>query len=100
MRGAVDAAAQKRSDGMSRVILIYGQSGAGKTTSCRNLDPKSTLYIDCDGKGLSWQGWRKSFNAANKNYVRTTKIKSKMNLRSPAMSSSTLTISISPSNFT
>ena len=60
---------------MSRVILIYGQSGAGKTTSCRNLDPKSTLYIDCDGKGLSWQGWRKAFNAANKNYVRTTKIK-------------------------
>lgn len=54
---------------MSRTILIYGQSGAGKTTSCRNLDPRSTCFIDCDGKGLSWQGWRKQFNAAAKNYM-------------------------------
>lgn len=59
---------------MARVILIYGQSGAGKTTSCRNLDPASTLYIDCDGKGLSWQGWQKQY-VVGKNYVRTTKIK-------------------------
>ncbi len=55
---------------MSRTILIYGQSGSGKTTSCRNLDPASTYYIDCDGKGLSWRGWRKQFNADNKNYMR------------------------------
>ena len=56
---------------MSRTILIYGQSGAGKTTSCRHLNPKHTFYIDCDGKGLSWHGWRKSFNAENKNYIRS-----------------------------
>ena len=56
---------------MSRTILIYGQSGAGKTTSCRNLDPKHTFFIDCDGKGLSWQGWRKAFNKDNQNYIRT-----------------------------
>lgn len=55
---------------MSRTILIYGQSGSGKTTSCRNLDPSSTFYIDCDGKGLSWAGWRKHFNAAAKNYMK------------------------------
>ena len=59
---------------MSRTILIYGQSGAGKTTSCRNLDPASTFFIDCDGKGLSWRGWRKNFNADNQNYFRTDEL--------------------------
>ena len=56
---------------MSRTILIYGQSGCGKTTSCRNLDPAHTFYIDCDGKGLSWQGWRKQYNKDKQNYIRT-----------------------------
>ena len=56
---------------MSRSILIYGQSGAGKTTSCRNLDPKATFYIDCDGKGLSWRGWRKQYGRDKQNYFVT-----------------------------
>lgn len=37
----------------------------------RNLDPKTTLYIDCDKKGLSWKGWRKQYSEANKNYIKT-----------------------------
>lgn len=45
-----------------------GESGSGKTTSMRNLDPTSTFYIDCDKKGLSWKGWRKQYNTENKNY--------------------------------
>ena len=56
---------------MSNVICIAGESGSGKTTSMRNLDPKTTLYIDCDKKGLSWKGWRKQYNKANKNYIKT-----------------------------
>lgn len=56
---------------MSNVICIAGESGSGKTTSMRNLDPKTTLYIDCDKKGLSWKGWRKQYNEANKNYIKT-----------------------------
>ena len=48
-----------------------GESGSGKTTSMRNLDPKTTFYIDCDKKGLSWKGWRNDYNEANKNYWRT-----------------------------
>lgn len=47
---------------MSKVICIMGESGSGKTTSMRNLDPKSTYYIDADKKGLSWKGWRKQYN--------------------------------------
>lgn len=53
------------------IIGVMGESGSGKTTSLRNLDPKSTLYVDCDKKGLSWKGWKKAFNAANKNYLVT-----------------------------
>jgi RecA/RadA recombinase len=56
---------------MSKVIGIMGESGSGKTTSMRNLDPKTTFYIDCDKKGLSWPGWRKQYNAENKNYICT-----------------------------
>lgn len=56
---------------ISKAILIIGESGSGKTTSLRNLDPKQTFYIDADGKGLSWKGWRKSYNKENKNYYCT-----------------------------
>ena len=56
---------------MSRVICIAGESGSGKTTSMRNLDPKTTLYIDCDKKVLSWKGWKNQYSEENKNYIRT-----------------------------
>lgn len=56
---------------MSKCICIMGESGSGKTTAMRTLDPKTTLYIDADGKGLSWKGWRKQYSAENKNYIRT-----------------------------
>ena len=56
---------------MAIVIGIMGESGAGKTTSMRNLDPKTTYYIDCDKKGLSWKGWRQQYNEENKNYYKT-----------------------------
>ena len=58
---------------MSRIIGIMGESGSGKTTSMRNLDPASTYYIDCDKKGLSWRGWKKQYNAETKNYFSTDK---------------------------
>jgi hypothetical protein len=45
-----------------------GESGSGKTTSMRNLDPKVTFYIDSDKKGLNWKGWRKQYSVDNKNY--------------------------------
>lgn len=53
---------------MSKVICIMGESGSGKTTSMRNLNPTETFYIDCDGKGLAWKGWRNQYNKENKNY--------------------------------
>jgi len=56
---------------MSRVIGLMGESGSGKTTAMRTLDPKTTFYIDCDGKGLSWKGWKEQYNAKNMNYWKT-----------------------------
>ena len=56
---------------MANIIAIMGESGSGKTTSMRTLDPASTYYIDCDKKGLSWKGWKKQYNAESKNYYKT-----------------------------
>ena len=56
---------------MSKVIGVMGESGSGKTTAMRNLDPKITFYIDCDKKGLNWKGWRKQYSVDNKNYFAT-----------------------------
>lgn len=56
---------------MSKALLIMGESGSGKTTSCRNLDPETTYYIDCDKKGLSWRGWRDNYSVENRNYACT-----------------------------
>lgn len=55
------------------VIGIMGDSGSGKTTAFRNIDPKTTVYVDCDKKGLSWKGWKKDFNIESKNYLVTDK---------------------------
>ena len=56
---------------MATVICIAGESGTGKTTSMRNLDPKTTFYIDCDKKGLSWKGWKNQYSESQKNYFKT-----------------------------
>ena len=58
---------------MAKVLCVMGESGSGKTTAMRNLPPESTLYIDCDGKGLSWKGWRNQYNSTKGNYARTSK---------------------------
>ena len=53
---------------MAKVIGVMGESGSGKTTAMRNLDPKITFYLDCDKKGLNWKGWKSQYNVDKKNY--------------------------------
>lgn len=55
---------------MAYLIGIMGESGSGKTTSLRNLDPSSTFIIDADGKGLAWRGWKKQYSVEQVNYKR------------------------------
>ena len=56
---------------MSKLIGVMGESGAGKSTSLRNLDPATTYIIDADKKGLSWKGWKNQYNSGNRNYIAT-----------------------------
>lgn len=56
---------------MSKTICIMGISGSGKTSSLRSLDPETTFYFDCDGKGLTWKGWKDQYNKEKGNYVKT-----------------------------
>lgn len=59
---------------MARIMAIMGESGSGKTTSLRTLDPSTTCIIDCDKKGLSWRGWKKQYNAEHKNYFASDEV--------------------------
>lgn len=56
---------------MSTVIGLMGESGSGKTTAMRNLNPKETFYIDSDMKGLNWKGWKEQYSVDKKNYYRS-----------------------------
>lgn len=54
---------------MAKTICIMGESGSGKTSAMRNLDPATTLYLDCDKKGLNWKGWKQQYNTDKRNYL-------------------------------
>lgn len=56
---------------MAKTYCIMGESGSGKTTSTRTMDPAKTMYIDCDKKGLPWKGWKAQYNGNLENYVAT-----------------------------
>jgi len=53
---------------MAKVIAIVGESGTGKSTSIKDLDPKSTYIINTAEKELPFRGSQKLYNAENKNY--------------------------------
>lgn len=57
-----------------------GESGAGKTTSMRNLSPETTFYVDADKKGLNWKGWKEQYSLDKKNYMSTSDSKTIKNL--------------------
>lgn len=56
---------------MANVIGVMGESGSGKTTAMRNLNPKETFYIDSDMKGLNWKGWKDQYSVDKKNYYKS-----------------------------
>lgn len=46
---------------MAEIILIQGKSGSGKSTSLRNLDPKTTLLYQVIYKPLPFPGWNRVY---------------------------------------
>ena len=54
---------------MANLVIICGKSGSGKSTSGSNLDPKTTLWLNCDQKSLPIKGWKKNYSKENKNYA-------------------------------
>lgn len=46
---------------MSELIAIVGDSGSGKTTSIRNLDPAHTFIISTTGKRPGIKGAKKKY---------------------------------------
>lgn len=45
----------------AETILILGESGVGKTTSLRNLNPNETFIISTTSKPLPWRGWKRQY---------------------------------------
>lgn len=52
----------------SKLIGIVGQTGTGKSTSIKHLDPKETYIINVAKKELPFKGSEKLYNLDNKNY--------------------------------
>lgn len=45
----------------SETIAIVGESGTGKSTSLRNLNPETTFIISITGKPLPFRAWKKKY---------------------------------------
>ena len=51
----------------TNAVLIIGESGSGKSSSFRNLDPKSTVIINVSAnKPLPFKGWKKNYTLLTK----------------------------------
>lgn len=48
---------------MANKLLIIGESGAGKSTSVKNVNPKDTFIINCANKNLPFKGWKSKYVA-------------------------------------
>ena len=50
---------------MAQSILVIADSGTGKSTSIRNLDPKETFIITAN-KPLPFKGWKSKYTQISK----------------------------------
>lgn len=64
---------------MGNLIAIVGNSGSGKSTSIRTLNPEKTFIINVASKPLPFKGWRTKYTAwtkdnPNGNFVNTSNV--------------------------
>ena len=51
---------------MAQSVLIIADSGTGKSTSIRTLDPKETFIINIANKPLPFKGWKSKYTQISK----------------------------------
>jgi len=51
---------------MAQSVLVIADSGSGKSTSIRDLDPKETFIINIANKPLPFKGWKKNYSMISK----------------------------------
>lgn len=54
---------------MSNLVMILGKSGAGKSSSIRTLDPKSTVVVNVLNKRLPFKGSQSLYSKENRNFT-------------------------------
>ena len=58
---------------MSNLVLVMGESGSGKSTSIKSLNPKETIVFNILGKRLPFKGSAANYNDENKNIFKIEK---------------------------
>ena len=51
---------------MANSVLVIAESGSGKSTSIRTLDPKETAIINIANKPLPFRGWKSKYTVLDK----------------------------------
>jgi hypothetical protein len=51
---------------MAQSVLVIAESGSGKSTSIRNLNPKETVIINIANKPLPFKGWKSKYTILDK----------------------------------
>ena len=51
---------------MANSVLVIADSGTGKSTSIRTLDPKETFIINIANKPLPFKGWKSKYTQITK----------------------------------
>tara|TARA_R110001606_G_scaffold70585_2_gene161348 strand:+ start:1259 stop:1942 length:684 start_codon:yes stop_codon:yes gene_type:complete len=51
---------------MAASVLVIAESGSGKSTAIRTLDPSETVIINIANKPLPFKGWRKKYKLLDK----------------------------------
>jgi len=51
---------------MAASVLVIAESGSGKSTSIRSLDPKETVIINIANKPLPFRGWKSKYKLLDK----------------------------------
>lgn len=59
---------------MAHLVFIVGESGTGKSSSLRNLNPEETVVINTDQKALPFKKFRDKYNEDKGNYIQSSNV--------------------------